>query len=211
MNLVFEGVKMGMLLCIMAGPIFFTLLQTGVEEGLRAGLVVGTGIWLSDLLIVLMVYWGLAYVREALASDAFTLIVGLSGGLILLVFGLATFLVPPKNVYVADFVSTQRTSSYLSLWLKGFLINSINPFTLFFWVGLMSTVVLRNEMAGGEASLFFTGLLGTIVVTDFLKVAMAKKIRYWLKPIHLIWFRKIAGIALIGFGLVLLIRTLLLY
>lgn len=207
MSLLFEGIKIGLVLCFMAGPIFFTLLQTGAEEGLRAGLVVGTGIWLSDLIYISLVYWGLAFVSRIMESDSFTLIIGLAGGALLIFFGLAALLIQPKNLYIADRQQYEGGSSYLSLWLKGFLINSVNPFTIFFWVGLMSTVILRKSLEGGEATLFFLGLMGTVVVTDFTKVALAKRIAAFLKPVHLIWFRKIAGLALIVFGIVLLLRS----
>lgn len=209
MSLLFEGIKVGLVLCFMAGPIFFTLLQTGVEEGLRAGIMVGLGIWVSDLLYINLVYWGLSFVHRLLEDDSFTLIIGLVGGTLLIIFGLAAFLVQPKNLYIADHQQYERSSSYLSLWLKGFLINSVNPFTIFFWVGLMSTVILRNSLEGSEATLFFVGLMGTVVLTDFTKVALAKRIRSFLKPVHLIWFRKIAGAALVFFGIALLVRSAL--
>jgi threonine/homoserine/homoserine lactone efflux protein len=51
--------------------------------------------------------------------------------------------------------------------------------------------------------------LGTIVVTDLLKVLLAKRIRYSLRPVHLLWLRRISGAALIAFGVVLLVRVLL--
>mgnify|MGYP006266217161 CR=1 FL=1 len=210
MALLFEGIKVGLVLCFMAGPIFFTLLQTGVEEGLRAGTVVGLGIWISDLIYINLVYWSLSAVRRVMADESFTIIVGSIGGALLILFGLAALLVQPKNLFVGDPQQYQRSSSYLSLWLKGFLINSVNPFTMFFWMGLMSTVILRNDLQGPEASVFFLGLMGTVVVTDFTKVALAKRIRTLLKPVYLIFFRKIAGAALILFGLALLIRITML-
>jgi len=104
--------------------------------------------------------------------------------------------------------SSLRTSSYPSLWLKGFLINTLNPFTFFFWVGVATTVVVDGELEYTEARYFFGGILGTIISTDLLKALMAKRIRKWLRPKHLLWLRRVSGIALIIFALVLLGRVL---
>jgi threonine/homoserine/homoserine lactone efflux protein len=47
----------------------------------------------------------------------------------------------------------------------------------------------------------------TVVVTDSLKIGLAKAIRRWLKPKYILWLRRIAGGALMVFGLVLLARA----
>ena len=97
----------------------------------------------------------------------------------------------------------------LALWIKGFLINTINPFTVFFWASVMTTVVLEREYDGRQASLFFGGILAMIVFTDSLKVFLAKKIRHKLTSRHLWWVRRISGIALIVFAGVLAVRVLI--
>lgn len=209
MNLLLDGIKWGMVLCLLIGPIFFALVQTGVEQGVRAGSMVGLGIWVSDLLYISIVYWGLSYAGRLIQADSFPLYLGVAGSAILLLFGTGTLLTPPAAGQLSK-KTTIRSSSYFSLWLKGFLINTINPFTVFFWVGIMTTVVVKDGLEGPQASLFFGGILGTVILTDFLKVLLAKKIRRWLRPWHLLWMRRISGAALIAFGIVLLIRVSLL-
>lgn len=210
MSLLFDGIKVGLILCFMIGPIFFALVQTGVEQGIRAGSTVGLGIWVSDFLFMVGVYWGVSYVSRITKWDNFSIALGLGGSIILVLFGLGALLKNPSfKMYSLPY--TRRTSSYFSLWLKGFLINTVNPFTVFFWLGLMSTVILKNELHGGDATLYFGGVLGTVVVTDFIKVLSAKRIRQVLRPIHLMWFRRISGIALIAFGVALLVRAVWMY
>ena len=171
--------------------------------------MVGLGIWVSDLLYISIVYWGLSYAGRLIQTDSFPLYLGFAGSAILVLFGTGTLLTPPTAGQLSK-KTTIRSSSYFSLWLKGFLINTINPFTVFFWVGIMTTVVVKDGLEGPQASLFFGGILGTVILTDFLKVLLAKKIRRWLRPWHLLWMRRISGAALIAFGIVLLIRVSLL-
>lgn len=204
------GIKVGLILSFMIGPIFFALVQTSVEEGFRAGAMVALGIWMSDASFVLAVYYGVSYLAEIVKAPSFSLILGIAGSILLACFGLATLLTTPKGLLSNTLPEYKRSSSYLSLFIKGFLINTINPFTVFFWTSLMGTVVVKDGFDGQQAFWFFGGVLGTIVVTDLLKVILAKKIRYSLRPIHLLWLRRISGGALIVFGVVLLFRVLFL-
>lgn len=205
-----EGIQTGLILCFLIGPIFFTLIQTGVERGFRAGAMVGLGIWVSDSLFIAVFYSGVQYIARMLAWEGFSLYVGLVGSAILAGFGISALLTKPAFQNPAD-IHFKPSASYFSLWVKGFLINSINPFTILFWFGLMSTTILKSTMNSTDASMFFAGIIGTVVVTDLLKVLLAKRIRRWLQPQHVLMLRRISGIALILFGIILLIRTLLTY
>lgn len=204
-----EGIKVGLILSFMIGPIFFALVQTSVDEGFRAGMMVAVGIWVSDTSYVLGVYFGVSLLANVVNTQTFTLTLGIAGSILLTIFGLATLLTIPKGLLTNTLPEYKRSSSYLSLFIKGFLINTINPFTVFFWTSLMGSVVIKDGFNGTQAFVFFAGVLGTIVVTDLLKVFLAKRIRYSLRPVHLLWLRRISGAALIAFGVVLLVRVLL--
>lgn len=208
MDLVLEGLKLGCLLAVLVGPLFFTLIQTGVEEGLRAGLTVGTGIWVSDALYIAFVYFGVTYAYQINGNETFTLWMGLIGAVILMIFGIGTILT--KAPFFNAENKTQRYNSYISLWLKGFLINTLNPFTIFFWFSVMSSMVIKNSLGIKEATIFFGSIMFVIVITDSFKVLLSKKIRAFLKPIHVIWIRRITGILLVLFGVGLAVRVMVL-
>lgn len=211
MNLIFDGIKLGLILAILVGPIFFALIQAGVEQGIRAGTMVGLGIWISDLIFIFSAYFGVSYITRLAEGPAFALYLGIAGSITLTFFGLGTLATAPKigaNPYWTK--TTFRSSSYFSLWIKGFLINTINPFTFFFWIGVTTTMAVDGGLDIGEATLFFGAIFGTIVLTDFSKVVLAKRIRQVLQPVHLLWLRRISGGALIVFAVVLLVRVLML-
>ncbi|MCB0584314.1 MAG: LysE family transporter [Phaeodactylibacter sp.] len=211
MHLIFDGIKLGLILAILVGPIFFALIQAGVEQGIRAGAMVGLGIWVSDVLFIFGAYFGVSYVTRLVESPEFALYLGIAGSITLTLFGLGALLTAPKAGGKPQWTkNTFRASSYFSLWMKGFLINTINPFTFFFWIGVTTTMVIDGGLDSREAILFFGSIFGTIVFTDFSKVVLSKRIRRVLKPIHLLWLRRISGGALIVFALVLLARVLML-
>lgn len=206
MQLIFKGIQAGLVLALLLGPIFFALIQTGVERGMRAGLILGLGVWVSDFMYIASVYAGLNYITQWTQSESFMLYLGIAGGIILISIGIGTLLSKPPDWGQKMIVSTQ--ASYLSLWVKGFLVNTINPFTVFFWVSMMGATVGDKEYSRQEALFFFGAILFTIIVTDFAKVALAKYIRRWMTFNHILWFRRISGCAIIVFGVVLLIRSL---
>ncbi len=204
MELFFQGILWGLALAILAGPILVALLQAGVEQGLRAGLVVAAGVWLSDFLYIVSVYFGISYVMAATSWSGFELTLGIAGGIILMIFGLGTVLSSPPDLSIAS----SEIRSNPKLFLKGFLINTANPFTVFFWISVMSVVIVKEGLNHQQALLFFIGLLGTIMLTDSLKILLAEVIRHKLTYGHLLWLRRIAGVILFGFGVALIFRVL---
>ncbi len=210
MAFLWEGIQFGLILSIMTGPILFALIQVGVEEGLRAGIVLGLGIWLSDLIFILGVNYGLQYALDFIGSGSGnTIVIGIIGGIILILFGLGNILSkPPKVVFEVN--EAKRHSSWLSLWTKGFLINTVNPFTFLFWIGITSKILIKENSSPSGTTLFFMGIMGTVMLTDFLKLYLSKEIRKKLQTKHLQLLRYISGGALVLFGIALMIRVLFL-
>ena len=130
---------------------------------------------------------------------------GIIGGIILIIAGIFTLITKTPDINQ----SKKITGTYLALWMKGFLINTFNPFTVFFWIFVMTHVVGGKNYSVQQSFLFFLGILGTIVFTDTLKVLLAKRIRHYLEMHHLIWVRRVTGMALIIFGVGLMIRVML--
>lgn len=206
MDFLLLGIKSGLALSILVGPLLFALIQTSIEEGFRAGWAVGWGIWISDILFVAATYFFISMVSEIWEWDGFELTLGIVGGIIFILFGLGNLL--SKAPVIQDMKEKAiRQNSYLSLWLKGFLLNTINPFTFFFWIGISGLVFTNGDPTETEAMYFYGGLIGTLIVTDTVKVALAKLIRQWLKPHYILWLRRIIGVLFIVFGIVLLVRA----
>jgi threonine/homoserine/homoserine lactone efflux protein len=195
-----HGIKWGLFLTVLVGPIVFSLVQAGIEKGTRVGIVMGSGIWISDILFILAVYSGLSAV--GLPPD-FAFYTGIVGGLILISFGVVNFFVKPKN----SEEKIIRASTYGGYFIKGFLINTINPFTVFFWITISTTEV--SHLPLHQAILFYSGILGTLVLTDTLKVVLAKSIRKMLTPKSLFILRNVVGVAMVVFGIILMIRVIL--
>lgn len=207
MDFLWRGIQAGLLLALLVGPLIFALLQASLEHGIRGGTMVGLGIWVSDLLFIMGVYAGLQYIQQITEWPYFKPTLGIGGSIILIFFGLGMLLnqsIPVENT------SSMASRTYWQLWLKGFLINTINPFTIIFWLGLIGAMFVQEGATDRQMYWFLGGILGTIVVTDFTKVSLAKYIRRWLSPNHIRLMRRISGSIFLIFGLLLLVRVFLL-
>lgn len=203
MSYFLNGMVMGLALSMLAGPLLFALVQTSLERGVRAGLAVGAGIWASDLLFIAASYLGLSWLVRVTQWGAFEEALGTGGGLFLIAVGAATAFKAAPGPEGRSSIG-ERLGSLGSKWLKGFLINTINPFTVFFWTSVATGLLLQE---GGDSWLFYPGVMLTIVATDSIKVFAAKAIRPRLKPRSLLILRRLSGLALLGFGLALLVRV----
>jgi len=203
-QLVYEGILLGLTLAIMLGPIFVATTQTSIEKGYIPGLTVGLGIWTSDFLFISSSLVFIKYLKALTESTSFVFWVGLLGGLVLLVFGISMLL--KKHVTIGDQPS-YKAKNYLGFWAKGFLVNTLNPFTFIFWFGIASSYVIGRNMGFRDTLIFMGSIYGTVMFTDWLKIYLAKWLRNHLTPIHLARITKISGAALFIFGIVLLVRT----
>jgi threonine/homoserine/homoserine lactone efflux protein len=199
-----EGVVFGLILTIMLGPIFIALTQTGIDKGARAGITVGLGVWSSDLLVILFSYLFISQVDALVQDEVFKYWMGLVGGFILITFGIVIFLKKTKSIKEGGSFTVKN---YFGFWMKGFLVNTVNPFTFIFWLGVISTKVIGINMNDTQAFVFISAIMLTIIITDTIKVLGAKAIRGRLESDHLQRISRVAGAALVVFGIVLLYQT----
>lgn len=215
MNEIFQGAILGVTLSFLIGPVFFALLQTGIEYGFRAGVSYSSGVWLSDFLIILLIYKSMAAIAEVVKSNEFVLYVGIVGAIILIGFGLSSLItkIPnkkntPEIIDDADSINQPVWKFRLKLFTKGFVINTINPFTIIFWLGVNTVILSKETFTNRQAFLYFGSILLTLVITDLLKILLAKRIGSALKPTYILRMRQIAGVLLIISGIVMLFRVL---
>ena len=203
MSYILEGILGGLSLAILLGPIFIVLIQTSIEHGLRAGVTVGTGIWTSDLIIIVGFYVFLKEIKEVAENPDFIFWFGAIGGIILFLFGIYLFVRKTELDYSKIKITAKQ---FLGYWTKGFLINTINPFTFIFWLSFITSLVITRHLDQKDSSLLLGSIFVTIVVTDTLKVILSKMIRNRLNAHLLSKINKIAGIAVAIFGMVIFYR-----
>jgi len=200
----FEGIIIGLTMAVMLGPALFALLQTSIHRGTKAGVILAFGIVLSDFFIVVCSYLGAA---QLLNQGKKSLVVGLIGGTILIIYGIVTF---TKKVQISDsnnLLEQRREPGPWTYLIKGFFLNFANPFVWFFWFTVMMGISGTYGSEFSAVGALFSGVLLTIFSTDVLKVFIAGSIKKYLtiKLLNLVNYA--VGILLIVFGIILIVRS----
>lgn len=196
------GVLIGLSISILVGPLFFTMLNTTLASGRLPGIAVAAGVWSSDIIFATGTFYGL---RTFASQPEIQKIMGFAGSLILVVFGI--------TILLSHYKETKATAFHFNgigkYWMKGFMINFVNPFTVLFWIGLSTTQLGASDSTLNRV-LFFGGLLGVIAIADTTKIMIAGKIKPLLTIRGINIVRNISGAAICIFGVVLFVRTFLL-
>ena len=189
----FGGMTFGLLLAIMLGPVFFALLQTSLHEGFKAGMFLAFGVFLSDAGLITVCYTFASFIR---LMDSHHQIMSWIGGILFIGFGIFNFFQKIKVKEIDDNKKTVHTHFVL----KGFLLNLLNPAVLFFWLGVVGLVSVKENYTRTDDAIFFGSTLLTIFLTDILKSYVAHRIKNLLRPKIMIWINRSIGIILVGFG-----------
>lgn len=201
MSYLFEGIRAGCFLAILVGPLVIMLLQLSLRRGTFAALMAAAGIWSSDLLFIAGSYYGIGSLEKLSPEGEWGSWMGFAG--VCLLLGTAVFLwfrAPPDMT--SDRILPGR-KGVVTCWLQGFMLNSLNPFTVGFWTVFTLTQVHERHLNETAAGLIYLGILGVIVLSDIVKVLTARQLRDWLQPPFILKIQRVSALALAAFGVLL--------
>jgi threonine/homoserine/homoserine lactone efflux protein len=188
-----EGFVLGLGMMVFVGPVFFTLLKSALSYGVWAGLMVVLGIFMSDVVCVVLCSFGaIPFFKNP--ENQFYLASG--GGVILLCLGLKYIFKP--NVIVEDNIEL-KAGHYTAYFAKGFLVNFVNPFVFVTWISIIGLGQTRFG-SGTNLWVFLGAALLAIFITDSTKVLFAHRIKKLIQPKFLLRVYQIIGVVMIGFG-----------
>lgn len=192
-----EGISMGLLLSVMIGPVFFTLIQNSIENGFRHTVVLALGILSSDLIYVVITFFGVSLLAQ---NPLFEVILGYVGGAVLIGFGISAYF--KKNTgRISSGGLTIPKAKKTTGFLKGFGINGINPFVMLFWISIAGLVNLKNDFKKADIVLYYFGILFTVFSIDLLKAYIAKQLKSFVTPRLMKKLNIAVAIVLVIFGL----------
>jgi threonine/homoserine/homoserine lactone efflux protein len=206
----FEGIILGLTVAISVGPALFALLQTSIKHGIKTGIFLAAGIFVSDLALVVGFYFGASAI---VTNPKYHLVLGIIGGIVMTVYGVYTFFkkVPlTEQVEAINEIKVKKPGA-LPYFAKGFVLNFANPFLWVFWITSMLAI---NATYGGDqraVALFFVGTLSVILMTDILKVVLANKIKVAGNPQVKLWMNRIVGLLFMIIGAFVISGSLLEY
>lgn len=186
------GMLYGFVLMLSTGPSFFYLIKVGIEKGFRKAMLFALGIFISDVLLLSVIFIGLKPLFE---DRIFQQTFSLCSGIIIAVFGLTMLLKKKVNQSTTDAQIVKNLPSYMYA-AKGIGINLFNPFTIIMWVGVLGSVSPNEQ----EFVLFTAGVLGVILTADIMKAYLAKLIGKMMTPHAVLVLNRILGLAFMLIG-----------
>ncbi|MGB3800817.1 MAG: LysE family transporter [Lewinella sp.] len=202
---VWEGIRAGLVLSLLVGPLVVLLVQLSLRRGTVASFAAALGIWTSDLLYISLSHFGLEGLERLLDYEYIHEIVGTIGSILLIGVGVVMWYRKPPNLKAKRIMPSRR--GLLSSWFQGFALNTFNPFTAFFWSTFVVTQVHNRDLLSYEAMAVYGGIMGTIIIADSCKVFGARKIREVLRPATMLRAQRAGAVALGLFGLLLAVRV----
>lgn len=194
---VIKGFGLGLILAVSVGPVIFTIIKQSINNGHKGGFSFVTGVWVSDIVWVVLSNLFSALVMELLV---FKTEIGYVGAAFVLSMGIFYVFfkkvkVDANNIKVIDFGRKDFTKAFAA----GFVINTLNPSVIFFW--LINTTAFASNHTVAERIVLFSVCLGINMLADVLKVLMAARIRHKLNVHNINIINKISGTILIAFAL----------
>lgn len=196
------AIPLGFILSFMVGPVFFVLLETSAIKGFRAALVFDIGVIIADIVFITIAYFSSYQLLENLSNQPGLYVFG---GVILLVYGITIFF-KQGSKDTSEVPIRSKRSDYLSLLVKGFLLNFINIGVLVFWLGVIIIVGPSLENEPSRIRVFFTTMILSYFVTDLFKILLAKQLKRKLTVNRIRFIKKGIGIILIVCGVVLIVK-----
>lgn len=202
---ILSGIPLGVFLSFMIGPVFFVLLETSAVKGFRAAFVFDLGVVTADIVFISLAYFSSYRLIQTIKNDP---AIYIFGGILMLTYGLVSYLKIQKATKNLDenVIIEITKNNYLSLFIKGFLLNFINVGVLLFWFLVLITFGPKLELETSRMIIFFATVIGTYLLVDIGKIVLAKQLKSKMTPVNILKMKKLISVLLIVFGLVLMFQ-----
>ena len=196
-----KGLALGSILALSVGPVIFTIIKQSLNNGKEGGFSFVAGVWVSDVVLILV---SNAFSEWVKALLEYKRTIGVIGSFFLIAMGLFyVFLKKVKLSAEGNGVEQRfRKRDVAKIFSSGFLINTLNPSVLLFWLINATAFAVTHSLK--HRVVIFSTCMAVNILADILKVLMAGKLRKRLTLHNLSIVNKISGLILVGFGMALL-------
>lgn len=199
-----KGFVISLLLVFSVGPIVFTIIKQSINNGRAGGFSFVAGVWLSDLLMVIL---SNAFSEMVTQLLHFKKAIGFTGSMFLI--GIGVFYLFFKKIQMRSIEEAAikvSAGTHAKLVASGFLINTLNPAVIAFWLTTATTLAVSNTLK--ERIIIFSTCIIINFSADMLKVILAGKLSKKLTHKNIVLINRISGSLLVLFGILLLLGVL---
>ena len=199
---IIKGLLLGLILSISLGPVIFAILKQSITNGRRAGYIFVAGVSTSDIALLLIANIFTSIFLLVLDHKAF---IAMAGAGFLLLLGLYTLFFKKIKIEYDEKGEEKvfRKRDYLGIYISGFLMNTLNPSVFIFWFAWTAAIGASAAETNNPIQykfLVFATCLVFLLLSDFIKVALASRLRPSLTQKNLIWINRLSAIIILVFS-----------
>ncbi|ETT85740.1 LysE family transporter [Viridibacillus sp. FSL R5-0477] len=197
MNSIVPYFFLGVSLATPIGPVKATLLNTGIKNGFFHAWFFGLGAVVTDILYMVMVYFGIGHFIEI---PFIKTLLWSFGFFVLMYTGIENLLTLHTIEVDSKFGKVVRLRHSL---LSGFLMALLNPLTILFWLGIYGSVLVggAGTLSGMEIIIYSVFILLGISLVDLIMATISGGSRKILSSSFLKIVSIISSLSMIGFGI----------
>ncbi len=205
---VIKGLAISLLLIFSVGPVIFTIIKQSINHGRRGGFSFVAGVWLSDIIWVIL---SVSFSEAIKTLLHFKIPIGIAGCSFLIGMGIYFAFIKkiaprrmqePVEIAGDVITSTGKKTNYFAIFTSGFIINTLNPAVISFWVLMAAS--LSTVYSFIEQVVIFCTCLGINMLADAGKVLGAGKLGKKLSDKNILLINRISGVLYLIFGAVIL-------
>jgi threonine/homoserine/homoserine lactone efflux protein len=204
-----KGLAISLLLMFSVGPVIFNTIKQSINHGRRGGFSFIAGVWISDIIWVILSN-GFSEAIKILMH--FKIPIGIAGCCFLIGMGIYfTFLkkIEPRRLQEPTEIagdeitpSGKKKTNYFAILSSGFIINTLNPAVISFWVLMAAS--LASVYSLYDRIIIFSTCLGVNMLADVGKVMGAGYIGKKLSDRVILLINRLSGVLYLVFGIVIL-------
>lgn len=204
-EMIFKGLIIGIIASAPMGPVGILIIRQTMNKGRWEGFATGMGAALSDIIYAIVTGLGIKFVTDTIENPVIALWIKTIGALLLLAFGIFTFLSKPKETKRR---MKQNKGTMLQNFLTGFAVTVTNPLIILLFMATFSMftfIIVENFIAQvlGYISIVAGALLWWYGLTW-----LVDKVRNNYN-IRIIWtLNRVIGIAVIIMAILMIIYTI---
>jgi threonine/homoserine/homoserine lactone efflux protein len=194
-----KGLVIGFSIAAPVGPIGVLCIRRTLAEGRAAGLLSGLGAATADAIYGFIAAFGLTYVSNLLMG--YQTWIRLVGGLFLCYLGLRTYFSRP-----AENPAWAEGQGLVGAYASTFFLTLTNPMTILAFTAVFAGLGIGSATGDyPSATLLVLGVFGGSATWWLILSGGVSVMRSKFTPRAMDWVNKLAGIVILGFGVVALL------
>ncbi|HSZ75261.1 MAG TPA: LysE family transporter [Rhizomicrobium sp.] len=162
--LIISGVVIGLIVAAPIGPVNLICIRRTLAFGQANGFAAGLGAAMGDGAFAIVTGFGLTAIAQII--EGYSIILELAGGIMLVAFGVHTFITTPDVRELARMKEAEGASTLVRAMASTFALTITNPATLFGFAALFAGL---GGLAGGNASFVETAIVvGGVIAGSIL-------------------------------------------